>query len=261
MAQHWKALAAEAEAAAWREENKDWAKGLPAEVSGCKVTGTASTVTPGWDQLPWWRMDGKKVGAPAPSTESSKPKQAKRPSRGCWGELTGTPMPLPKLREVASAPAPAELREEKRVLCLPTGQKLGRVTWTVSESRTLNTMRHCKQQKRKQSALDRVQGMELTVTGHQHWVQQMKTARKGELSRLSWSEVDAETVTAPAAEHLDWRDAMARAELTEWVENRLTARQQRALLAEDLSSPATRKAKERAKAKLQELPSHLRLRR
>lgn len=258
MAKHWKALAAEAEAAAWREENSDWAKGLPAEVSGCKVTGTASTVAPGWDQLPWWRMDGKKVGAPAPNVEASKPKQAKRPSRGYWGELTGTPTPLPKLREVASAPTPAELREEKRVLCLPTGQKLGRVTWTLGENRTLNTMRHCKQQKRKQSALDRVQEMELTVTGHQHWVQQMKTARKGELSCLSWSEVDAETVTAPEGNHMDWRDAMARAELAEWVENRLTANELRALTMTD---QATKDARARARHKLQELPSRLRLRR
>ena len=138
--------------------------------------------------------------------------------------------------------------------------RLNDVTWVLGENRHNRVVRHCKRSHKKGSALDRLDAQQLTATGKHWWGGALQNETWGNRRTLSWSETDQEVVAA-AEQGYDWADRLARAELVEWVTNRLTAKQLNALLAEDLSSPATRKAKERAKAKLQELPSHLRLRR
>jgi RNA polymerase sigma factor (sigma-70 family) len=81
----------------------------------------------GWDELPWWQMDGRKVGAPAPRMEQSQPRSAKRPSRGWWGEQAGEGKPLPAMKQVEAEPS----REAARVLRMPRGQKLAPSTWVL----------------------------------------------------------------------------------------------------------------------------------
>lgn len=66
---------AEAEAAAWLDLHRDWAKGLPAEVATCSVSGRGPapveqkddwrTRQPGQcssSPLPWWRQAGSEAG-------------------------------------------------------------------------------------------------------------------------------------------------------------------------------------------------------
>lgn len=173
---HWKAELAAAEAAAWQKENAGWAKGSPAELPGLEVSGraTAPRNVPGWDQPCWWRMDGGKVGAPAPAGQQVlglspwapgwkrwhgwgmpaeewgvvermgpmrmempcvvPPREGRR-ERGCWGELTGAAQPLPALRQVESLPTKAEERERAHVLRMPRGQKLAPCTWVLGDAR------------------------------------------------------------------------------------------------------------------------------
>lgn len=134
--------AAQAEAAAWLEANKGWDEGMrPIKVEYAGRAAKARNVA-GWSDLPWWRMDGKKVGARAPSMEQRKERRAKRPSRGCWGEQIGKPMELPAIRQV-EVPLEVQLRllreglgeywEMQRVLRMPFGQKLEKSTWVLGE--------------------------------------------------------------------------------------------------------------------------------
>lgn len=148
---HWKAELAAAEAAEWKKLNAGWAKGLPVEVEGVKVKGKQPKAmdVAGWDGLPWWRMDGRKVGAPAPRVEQSKPKSVKRPSRGCWGEPVGQPMPLPEQKPVVVEPSAAEQREAARVLRMPQ-RKLAPCTWVLGDANGMKKLLWAERQKQVQ---------------------------------------------------------------------------------------------------------------
>lgn len=145
---HWKAELAAAEAAAWLKENAGWAKGLPAEVEGVKLKGTGAEPrnVPGWDELPWWRMDGAKVGAPAPRIEQSPARKTKKPSRGYRGPLAGEPMPLPQAKPVEAEPTAAEQREAARALRMPQ-RKLAPCTWVLGDANGMKELLWAERQK------------------------------------------------------------------------------------------------------------------
>jgi len=107
---------AEAEAAAWLELHADWSRGLPAEVRDTSVIGTETISHFDGRDLPWYRMDGARIGAPAPRVESSVDRSPRghrsHPLQG-WGPTptTGGRLPMP----AAGAPLPLRGRALRAV--------------------------------------------------------------------------------------------------------------------------------------------------
>jgi hypothetical protein len=114
---------AEAEAAAWLEEHADWCRGLPAEVRDTSVIGTETVAHADGRSLAWYRMDGARIGAPAPRTEASVDRSPRgrhsHPLQG-WGESVHTDslLPMPE----AGAPWPLRGRALRAVAQQDTEQ-------------------------------------------------------------------------------------------------------------------------------------------
>ena len=100
---------AEAEAAAWLELHSDWCRGLPAEVRDTSVIGQETPARGDGRSMPWYRIDGTWVGAPAPRQEASVDRSPRgrrfHPLQG-WGESAASA----PITDAPAAGAPRPLR-------------------------------------------------------------------------------------------------------------------------------------------------------
>lgn len=135
MTTHIRRALAESEAAAWLELHRDWCRGLPAEVRDTTVIGQETPARGDGRVLPWYRVDGAWVGAPAPRQEASADRSPRghhsHPLQG-WGEsvasapITDVPAarePLP-LRGRALRAVGREDTEQLRPVTVVMGQRV-----------------------------------------------------------------------------------------------------------------------------------------